>query len=192
MTTMTIDAPERAPAFNRSRQQRLEALDRANAVRVRRAQLKRDLKAGRASIHALLLNPPEFVETAKVSDLLLHVPKYGRVKVNKILTQCRVSPSKTFGGLSSRQRDELAALLRRAPVALRHAPDGRAARRVTVRDQLIVGAGMHHQDALSLLRRLRIPAARTAAELTPRQTMQIARAIEDAARERRRQAVCGR
>jgi hypothetical protein len=35
------------------------------------------------------------------------------VKVNKILTQCRISPSKTIGGLSERQRRELIALMRR-------------------------------------------------------------------------------
>jgi hypothetical protein len=35
------------------------------------------------------------------------------VKANKILTQCRISPSKTIGGLSPRQRAELVALLRR-------------------------------------------------------------------------------
>jgi hypothetical protein len=35
------------------------------------------------------------------------------VKVNKILTQCRISPSKTIGGLSQRQRAELVALMRR-------------------------------------------------------------------------------
>jgi hypothetical protein len=40
------------------------------------------------------------------------VPKYGRVKVNKLLTQCKVSPSKTIGGLSQRQRSELVTLLR--------------------------------------------------------------------------------
>jgi hypothetical protein len=45
--------------------------------------------------------------------MLLAVPKYGRVKVNKVLTQCRISPSKTIGGLSERQRDELVKLLRR-------------------------------------------------------------------------------
>ena len=39
--------------------------------------------------------------------MLLAVPKYGRVKVNKILQQCRISPSKTIGGLSERQRTEL-------------------------------------------------------------------------------------
>jgi hypothetical protein len=91
----------------------MEALQRANDIRSRRAQLKRDLKAGRQPIDELLLRPPDYVETAKVFDLLLAVPKYGRVKVNKILTQCRISPSKTIGGLSQRQRDELVAMMRR-------------------------------------------------------------------------------
>ena len=91
----------------------MEALQRANEIRTKRATLKRDLKAGRASIHVLLLEPPDFVETAKVFDMLLAVPKYGRVKVNKILQQCRISPSKTIGGLSQRQRAELVSMLRR-------------------------------------------------------------------------------
>ncbi len=51
--------------------------------------------------------------TMKVFDLLLAVPKYGRVKVNKTLTQCRISPSKTVGWMSPRQRAELVSLLRR-------------------------------------------------------------------------------
>ena len=91
----------------------MDALSRANNIRTRRAQLKRDLKGGRKSIHDLLLEPPEFVETAKVMDMLLAVPKYGRVKVNKVLLQCRISPSKTIGGLSPRQRAELVSMLRR-------------------------------------------------------------------------------
>jgi hypothetical protein len=93
--------------------QRMEALARANDIRTRRAQLKRDLKGGRQPIEELLLAPPAYLETAKVFDLLLAVPKYGRVKVNKILTQCKISPSKTVGGLSERQRRELVAFMRR-------------------------------------------------------------------------------
>ncbi len=89
----------------------MEALQRANDIRTRRAQLKRDLRAGKTSIDRLLTEPPEFLETAKVVDMLLAVPKYGRVKANKILQQCRISPSKTVGGLSERQRAELVALL---------------------------------------------------------------------------------
>jgi hypothetical protein len=91
----------------------MDALQRANHVRTRRAQLKRDLKAGRTQIQGLLLDPPEYVQTAKVFDLLLAVPKYGRVKVNRILTGCRISPSKTIGGLSERQRNELVLHFRR-------------------------------------------------------------------------------
>lgn len=91
----------------------MDALARANKIRSARAQLKRDLKAGRKSIHDLLLEPPEFIETAKVFELLQAVPKYGRVKVNKVLGICRISPSKTIGGLSQRQRAELVSQLRR-------------------------------------------------------------------------------
>ncbi|HXS43683.1 MAG TPA: integration host factor, actinobacterial type [Solirubrobacteraceae bacterium] len=91
----------------------MDALQRANEIRTQRAQLKRDLKAARVSIHTLLLNPPGYLETAKVFDMLLAVPKYGRVKANKVLQQCRISPSKTIGGLSERQRSELVSLLRR-------------------------------------------------------------------------------
>ena len=115
-TTSADSAPASATtstAPERSLNQRMDALARANQIRIQRAQLKRDLKAGRRSIHSLLLDPPEYVETAKVFDMLLAVPKYGRVKVNKILQQCRISPSKTIGGLSERQRTELVGLLRR-------------------------------------------------------------------------------
>jgi hypothetical protein len=102
-----------AAAPERSLDQRMEALKRANDIRTARAKLKKDLKANRASIHAILLDPPEYVLTAKVFDMLLAVPKYGRVKTNRILNQCRISPSKTIGGLSERQRTELVSLLRR-------------------------------------------------------------------------------
>ena len=116
MATATETASETtslppAAAPERSLNQRMDALARANQIRTRRAQLKRDLKSGRLSIQTLLLNPPEYVETAKVFDMLLAVPKYGRVKVNKILAHCRISPSKTIGGLSERQRSELVQLL---------------------------------------------------------------------------------
>src|SRR4051795_11645607 len=106
-TKPSVAAPERSLV------QRMDALQRANEIRTARAQLKRDLKAGRVTVHDLLLEPPEYVETAKVFDMLLAVPKYGRVKVGKILNVCRISPSKTIGGLSQRQRRELAAILRR-------------------------------------------------------------------------------
>jgi hypothetical protein len=97
----------------RSLDQRMEALRRANEIRVRRAQLKKDLKAGSARIEDILSDPPAYVETAKVIDILMAVPKFGRVKAARFLNQCRISQSKTVGGLSERQRTELVSLLRR-------------------------------------------------------------------------------
>ena len=107
----SVDTATAVP--ERTHEQRMRALNRANEIRSKRAQLKRDLKAGKAKIESLLLDPPEYVMSAKAFDMMLAVPKYGRVKANKILTQCRISPSKTIGGLSQRQRGELVSQLRR-------------------------------------------------------------------------------
>jgi len=87
----------------------MDALGRANEVRSRRAALKSDLKRGAASISDVLAAPPDYLLTAKVVDLLMAAPKCGRVKSAKIMEQCRISPSKTVGGLSERQRGELLA-----------------------------------------------------------------------------------
>src|SRR5690242_999720 len=97
----------------RSLDQRMDALRRANDVRVKRAQLKKDLKDGRVRVESILRNPPEFVETAKVIDILMAVPKFGRVKAARFLNTCRISQSKTVGGLSDRQRTELIELFKK-------------------------------------------------------------------------------
>jgi hypothetical protein len=88
----------------------MDALKRANDVRVKRAQLKKDLKDGKVRIEQILGKPPEYVETAKVLDILMAVPKFGRVKARRFLGACRISESKTVGGLSERQRGELIGL----------------------------------------------------------------------------------
>ena len=75
--------------------------------------MKRDLKAGKVKVEVILRDPPDYVMSAKAFDMIMAVPKYGRVKANKVLTQCRISPSKTIGGLSARQRAELVTQLRR-------------------------------------------------------------------------------
>lgn len=101
LTKLPAQTPER------SLDQRMEALDKANQVRSRRAQLKRDLRSGRTSIVAIIADPPDFVLTAKVFDMLMAVPKCGKVKATRFLNSCRISQGKTIGGLSERQRTEL-------------------------------------------------------------------------------------
>lgn len=97
----------------RTLEQRLDALSRANEIRSRRARLKKDLKRGEKKIDDILADPPDFIKTAKVVDVLLAVPNCGKVKSTKVLNHCRISPNKTVGGLSERQRRELVAFFRR-------------------------------------------------------------------------------
>ena len=103
-----------ATAPVRSLDQRMEALARANDIRVRRAQLKKDLKLGKVQIEEILNDPPAYGGTAKVFERRMAVPKFGRVKAARVLHQCRISQSKTVGGLSDRQRAELIGLFNRS------------------------------------------------------------------------------
>jgi hypothetical protein len=63
-----VSPKTQAEAPIRSLDQRMEALKRANDIRVRRARLKKDLKDGHVQIEQILSNPPEYVSTAKVSS----------------------------------------------------------------------------------------------------------------------------
>jgi hypothetical protein len=104
--------PSTAPQTpERSQQQRMDALRRANDIRSERARLKERLRNGELAIGEVLGDPPPCVHTAKVLDLLLAVPKYGRVKANRVLERCRVSPARTVNGLTPRQRKELLDML---------------------------------------------------------------------------------
>jgi hypothetical protein len=96
----------------RSLDQRMDALRRANEIRSQRADLKKQLKSGELAVYDLIDRPPEFVLTAKVFDMIVAAPKYGKVKATRLLNQCRISQGKTLGGLSERQRQELVELLK--------------------------------------------------------------------------------
>jgi hypothetical protein len=93
--------------FGRSPEQRLRALAKANEVRVERARLKREVAAGRIELVRLVADPPSCVQTAKVRELLLVVPRTGPARADRVLARCRIAHAKTVGGLSDRQRAEL-------------------------------------------------------------------------------------
>jgi hypothetical protein len=114
MSTATlgrVDAPAASCSTPpRSLQQRLDAIERANSVRGYRAALKKDLKRGRESVRNIIATEGDLDErlaTMKVLDLLLALPKVGRVKANGILRAARISPSKTLAGMTERQRKDL-------------------------------------------------------------------------------------
>lgn len=104
MTVM--DAPTRTV------EQRFAALALANEVRVKRSRLKADIKSGERSLVDVLADPPEFALTAKVWDFLMAAPGVGPTRINRWLSRSAISPSKTLGGLTVRQRGELIKWLR--------------------------------------------------------------------------------
>ena len=100
-----------APTPFRALEQRRAALAKGNEIRSLRAQLKHDLKSQRITLLDVLETPPDWLDTAKVFDILLAAPKVGRVKASKALNRAGVSPSKTIGGMTDRQRHDLLDLL---------------------------------------------------------------------------------
>lgn len=70
-------------APDRSYDQRMRALVRANKVRSYRKTLKADVKAGRCGIVPLLTRVPVALESMRVHDLLLALPGWGIVKVRE-------------------------------------------------------------------------------------------------------------
>ncbi len=104
---MESSLTRRADAPERSIDQRQEALALANEVRFKRAALKTRLKRGELSIVSLIQNPPQYLATARIVELLRALPGYGPVKAGRLLDHCQVSARKTITGLNERQRAAL-------------------------------------------------------------------------------------
>jgi len=107
LTAMPSPPTRRDHLPERSADQRSEALSQANRVRQRRAALKAELKQGDASIVALITDPPQYLATAKIAELLMALPGYGPLKVGRLQERCQMSAHKTVAGLNERQRAEL-------------------------------------------------------------------------------------
>ena len=69
------------------------------------------MRSGKVEIAEFLVDPPEFLLTARLSEILLAAPGYGQVHVSRLLKRFRISPLKTVGTLSERQQQELALAL---------------------------------------------------------------------------------
>ena len=81
-----------ADVSRRISDQRTEALGQANDIRERRAALKRRLKDGDESLATLILDPPDYLHTARVEMLVM-------------------TTKTTIGRLTERQRIMLASKL---------------------------------------------------------------------------------
>ena len=95
----------------RGTSQCMEALARANKVRLARAALKRDISAGRRKITKVVMDSPWEAESMSLSELLCAQRRWGRARSRKLLSSTALSEGKRVGTLTDRQRRILVAAL---------------------------------------------------------------------------------
>ncbi len=91
--------------------QRLRALERANEIRLARAELKRRIADGEVTVADVLLDVPAHASSWAVWDLLMSQRRWGTSKCRKFLWKNRINETKPVGALTERQRKLLAAQL---------------------------------------------------------------------------------
>ncbi|MBV8956439.1 MAG: hypothetical protein JO153_13245 [Solirubrobacterales bacterium] len=94
--------------------QRLRALERANAVRLARAELKRRIADGQVGAAEVLLACPWEASSWAVGDLLMSQRRWGQTRCRKFLARNQISEVKRIEALTERQRRLLAAQLGRS------------------------------------------------------------------------------
>src|SRR5690349_10131564 len=92
--------------------QRLRALERANAVRLARADLKRRVAYGELSAADVILTCPPEATSWPLGELLISQRRWGITRCRKFLGRNQISEIKEIGKLTDRQRRLLAAQLR--------------------------------------------------------------------------------
>jgi hypothetical protein len=100
--TATVDA---APP------QHLQALERANRVRLARADLKRRIATQQTTVVDVVANCPWQAQGMSVSDLLMSQRRWGRTRCRRLLTSLQIPENKPIGTLTERQRTLLTEVL---------------------------------------------------------------------------------
>jgi hypothetical protein len=89
--------------------QHMRALEQANRVRLARAELKRQVAEGEATVAEIVLECPWEAASMTIADLLMSQHRWGRSRCRRFLTSIQMTETKTIGSMTMRQRKELAA-----------------------------------------------------------------------------------
>jgi hypothetical protein len=106
----TVVEPQTEPRHGGTAQC-MEALARANEVRLARAALKREISAGRRSVTEVITESPWQAESMSLSELLCSQRRWGRARSRKLLASAALGEGKKVGTLTERQRRILVAAL---------------------------------------------------------------------------------
>jgi hypothetical protein len=94
-------------APDRSREQRRVALENANAIRARHAEVKRLVRDGYLGVEEVIEQPTADAETLTVLRLLLSAPGWGPVSVERVMRDAGVPVVRRVGSLNDRERRRL-------------------------------------------------------------------------------------
>ena len=110
-----MDAAATAPATTTASPveapQHMRALERANLVRLARAELKREIARGDRDPSQVVEDCPWETESMTIAELLTSQRRWGRTRARKFLLPLSLNENKQLGTLTSRQRRLLAAEL---------------------------------------------------------------------------------
>jgi hypothetical protein len=90
----------------------MRALERANKVRLARADLKRRIATGELPAAEVIVECPWEAQSMTIADLLMSQRRWGESRCRKLLAQLQISEAKTLASLTERQRQTLAAVCR--------------------------------------------------------------------------------
>src|SRR2546428_12916915 len=91
--------------------QHMRALERANQVRLARAELKRRVAVEEVVVAEVILHCPWEAHSMAVADLLMSQRRWGQNRCGKVLARLPMSEQKTVGAMTDRQRPAPAAML---------------------------------------------------------------------------------
>jgi hypothetical protein len=91
--------------------QHMQALQRANEVRVARAALKRDVTKGTVTVGEVILNAPWQAASMTIAELLSSQRGWAMTRSRKFLAGIGMPETKTVASMTERQRSVLAAML---------------------------------------------------------------------------------
>jgi hypothetical protein len=91
--------------------QHMQALARANRVRLARAELKRSIARGEVEASEVILECPWETESMTLAELLTSQRRWGRTRARKFLAALALTENKRLGTLTPRQRALLSATL---------------------------------------------------------------------------------
>ena len=91
--------------------QHMQALQRANEVRLARAELKRRVSEGGITVGDVILRCPWEAASMTIGELLVSQHRWGTTRCRKFLAEIGMPETKTVGSMTERQRRALATMI---------------------------------------------------------------------------------